>query len=282
MEEKQRGLFVISVANQKGGVGKTTSVSSLAGAFAKMNKNVMLIDLDIQANLTITFGLDPLKVTHSISDVLFNSYPLSSVCRQTRIAGVDLVPANKEMELVERFLPLRPDYKQIMSNSINESGQNNARHPVDAPIYQRNFLPKTHYDYVLMDCPPSIGPITINALVASHLLIIPTQPEYYSTYALHSMVTNMDQVRKKFNPQLKFRLLITMFDRRNRIHTYLSHRLRDNFPQLLFDTVIGVDTQLREASLVGLPITHFRARSRSALQYQSLAEEIEELLCKDY
>jgi chromosome partitioning protein len=275
--DKRRAVFIISVANQKGGVGKTTTVFSLAGAFAKLNKNVLLIDLDMQANLTISFGINPQKINRSISDVLFNSALPLNVSRETRITGVDLIPADKDMEQVERFLPLRPDYKRILSRSLvepekilNGIDRNPAERPGKSPTL-------AYYDFLIIDCPPSIGAITLNALIASHLLIIPTQPEYYSTYAINGMLTNVEDVRKQYNPELDFRLLITMFDRRNRIHNRMSERLRENFSHLLFNTNIGVDTQLRESSLTGLPITHFHPRSRSARQYQNLAEEILEL-----
>ena len=275
--EKRRSVFVISVANQKGGVGKTTTVISLAGALAKLNKSVLMVDLDIQANLTISFGIDPQKVNHSISDVLFSTASLNKVIRETRFPGVCLVPADKDMELVERFLPLRPDYKKILSKSLSLDEIKPERNTTLESDIPRNRLALSNFDFVILDCPPAIGAVTQNALIASHLLIIPTQPEYYSIYAIHGMLTNVEQVRKQYNPNLFFRLLITMYDGRNRIHKKMTEKLRENYSHLLFNTHIGVDTQLRETILNGLPITHYRKHSRSAVQYQSLAEEVLEL-----
>lgn len=272
--ENRRSIFVISIANQKGGVGKTTSVISLAGALAKQNKRILLLDLDTQANLTISFGIDPKKVNHSISDVLFGTTSLNKVIRETRFPGVSLVPSDKDMELVERFLPLRQDYRKILSKSfsLNQDNFESAMGSQHGLTASSPFL--SNYDYAILDCPPAVGATTLNALIASHLLIIPTQPEYYSIYAIHGMLTNIERVRKQDNPDLTFRLLITMYDGRNRIHKKMTEKLRENYPHLLFHTQIGVDTRLRETILNGLPITHQHKRSRSAIQYQSLADEV--------
>lgn len=275
--DQKGSVCVISVASQKGGVGKTTTVLSLAGVFAKLQKNVLVVDLDSQANLTISFGIDPHAMKRSISDVLFSNAPLSGVIRQTRLSGVDLVPADRDMELVDRFLPLRPDYKEILSKSIFEQEAASENSASDKATVRGTLPNLSFYDYLILDCPPGLGALTVNALIASHMLIIPTQPEYYSIYAIHGMLASVEQIRKQYNPDLFFRLLITMLDRRNRIHRHMSEKLRENYSQLLFNTHIGIDTQLRETSLAGLPITHYHNRSRSAQQYQSLAEEVAEL-----
>jgi len=276
MEENVR-TFIIAVANHKGGVGKTTTVLSLGGALTKLGKYVLLVDLDIQANLTISLGLDPHKVNRTISDVFFYSTSLVSVSQETNLPGLDIVPADKGMEMVESFLALRQGYENILSNSLMES-----RHAHDGSsewsIKDRHRpLLLDYYDYLIFDCPPSVGAVTLNALVASNMLVIPTQPEYYSVYSVNRMLAKVDEVRKKHNPKLNYRLLITMIDRRNRIHCHLCDEIQDHFSQSTFRIQIGVDTQLRESVLAGLPITHYRTHQRSALQYEALAEEIIEL-----
>lgn len=248
--------YVIAVANQKGGVAKTTTVVSLAGALAKRGLEVLAIDLDAQANLTLALGLDAQKIRGTIADVLLHSATMPGVSRQTSIPGLDVVPSCAEMELAERFLPVRQNYESILSEALNHG------------------IGSSAYDYVLMDCPPSMGSVTLNAMNASQLLIIPTQPEYFSAHALRAMMLTIRRVRNTHNPNLVYRILITMLDRRNRIHRNLSEQIRATFGDGLLQTAIETDTKLRESAVAGLPITHYRGQTRSALQYDALAEEL--------
>ncbi|HWQ84599.1 MAG TPA: ParA family protein [Anaerolineales bacterium] len=244
---------IIAVGNQKGGVAKTTTVMSLGGALAEMGHAILLVDLDAQANLTLSSGVDPSKLRGTIADVLLQSANLYSVSRETSIPGLDIVPANAEMDLAERFLPVRNNYQSILRSALD--GQ-------------------TAYDYVLLDCPPSIGAVTQNALNAAQLLIIPTQAEYFSAHALRAMLGTTRRIRQQNNPALETRILITMFDQRNRIHREISEQLRSTFGDSLFDTYIQVDTKLRESAVAGVPITHFLNHTRGTLQYRALAQEI--------
>ena len=275
--------LVIAIANQKGGVAKTTTVVSLGGALASLGKEVLLIDLDAQANLTLALGKDPARLRGAITDVLFHSSTLLSVSRETTIPGLDLVPSNSGMELAERFLPVRKDYETILSRTLNDELRpqvKSADRPANTnqtnPSYERNF-PVIEYDYVILDCPPFMGAVTLNALVAANLLVIPTQPEYFSAHALRTMMTLIRQVRSQNNPKLVYRILITLFDKRNRIHRQVQEQITHAFGEGVFDTVIGIDTKLRESAIEGVPISHFKVHggtSRSALQYEALAQEI--------
>jgi chromosome partitioning protein len=244
---------ILAIANQKGGVAKTTTVVSLGGALAKMGREVLLVDLDSQANLTLALGNSPKDSHGSIADVLLNSADIYSVSRPSGVEGIDLVPANPEMELAERFLPIRNHYECILRNSL---------------------AGRQAYDFILLDCPPSMGAVTLNALNAAHLLIIPTQPEYFSAHALRSMMAATRKVRSQNNPGLVYRVLITMQDRRNRIHRELSEQILNTFGEGVFQTVIQLDTKLRESAVAGLPVTHYRTTTRSTLQYSALAEEL--------
>jgi chromosome partitioning protein len=247
---------IIAVANEKGGVAKTTTVISLGGALVESGHEVLLIDLDTQANLTLGLNLSPAKVRRSIADVLMNSASLLSVSRETSIPGLDLIPSNAEMNMAERFLPVRQNFESILKNVL-----------LNTPSI-------SSYDFVLLDCPPSLGAVTSNALTAAQIAIIPTQPEYFSAHGLRSLMATIRRVRGQGNPNLAYYVLITMMDRRNRIHRTLSEQLRITFKDGLLDTVIEVDTKLRESTIAGLPITYYTPQSRGALQYRALAQEL--------
>jgi chromosome partitioning protein len=247
--------YFITVANQKGGVAKTTTVASLGAALAKNNFSVLLIDLDAQANLTMSFGFNPTLQRQSITDVLLQAHSLLAVAQPTYLSGLHLVPGSSTMGMAERFLPIRKEYHLLLQSILN----------VPLP-----------YDYVLFDCPPSMGAITINALHASNLLIIPSQAEYFSIAALRSMMEIIRQVRSQGNSGLVYRILLTMYDGRNRIHQNLREQLHSTFREGLFQTVVGVDTKLRESSAAGLSISDYHPKSRAALQYQFLAQEVVE------
>ena len=244
---------IIALANEKGGVAKTTTTISLGGALVEAGKEVLLIDLDAQANLTLGLGLEPGKIRRSIAGALLNNAPLQSLSRETPIAGLDLIPSNADMLSAERFLTIRPNYETILAGLLADL---------------------SNYDFVLLDCPPSLGAVTRNALTAGDMVIIPTQPEYYSVNGLKGLLASIRQVRSQNNPQLNYRVLITMMDRRNRIHNTLNAQIRSTFGEGVFENCIETDTKLRESSVVGLPITHYYPRSRSATQYRALAAEL--------
>jgi chromosome partitioning protein len=284
--KKHTGPLVIAIANQKGGVAKTTTAVSLGGALARHDQEVLLVDLDAQANLTLALGKDPSRVRGAVTEVLFNSASLLSVSRETSIPGLDLVPANAGMDLAERFLPVRRDYETILRRALrtelrpasgtSAAAATAAKSPAglteNSPTSPRP--PTIHYDFVLLDCPPFLGAVTLNALVAADLLIIPTQPEFFSAHALRTMTTAIRQVRNHHNPDLVYRILITLSDRRNRIHREVGEQIRSTFGEGVFQTIIEVDTKLRESAVEGLPITHHKSQSRSALQYDALAQEL--------
>lgn len=274
------GPVVIAIANQKGGVAKTTTVVSLGGALARRNQEVLLVDLDAQANLTLALGKDPARVRGAVTEVLFNSASILSVSRETSIPGLDLVPANEGMDLAERFLPVRKDYETILRRAlraelrpVQDLGSSGSA-AMAYPSRNSPRPPAIHYDFVLLDCPPFLGAVTLNALVAADMLIIPTQPEFFSAHALRTMTAAIRQVRSQHNPDLIYRILITLSDRRNRIHREVAEQIRSTFGEGVFRTVIEVDTKLRESAIEGLPITHHKSQSRSALQYDALAQEL--------
>ena len=248
--------YVITIANEKGGVAKTTTTISLGAALVEMGSRVLLIDLDGQGNLSLALGSDPAKVINSMSKSFLESFPIHRLIHKTEIANLDLIPSNKEVGLLERTLPSRADYEKILQNNLRTAE-----------------LP---YDFIIMDSPPFLGVMIVNALTSSNLLIIPTQPEFFSIYALRSLLSVVRRVRSLNNPGLTYRLLLTMFDRRNRIHRNLGEQLHSNFENGLFNTTIEIDTKLRESSIAGIPITSHAPKSRASLQYRALAQEIVE------
>jgi chromosome partitioning protein len=246
--------WIVSIANEKGGVAKTTTTLSLSGAFVEAGYKVLVVDLDPQANLTLSLAEDSANNVRSIMDILINNVPFNSVIIPTSHENLTLLPANSQLGLAERLLPSKPDYTSLLRNLLSEN--------------------KANYDFILMDCPPFLGAITTNALIASDLLILPTQAEYYSVFALRNMMTMIRQIRSEGNPNLKYRLLLTMFDKRNRIHCSLADHLRTTFSSGIFNSVIEIDTKLRESPIAGESIIYHAPKSRSALQYRFLAQEI--------
>lgn len=246
--------YILSIANEKGGVAKTTTTTSLGAALVEAGYSVLLVDLDAQANLTLALGVDLAQIKHSVVNVLLESLPVTQAITQTGIPKLDILPSTSEMGLAERFLPMRSGYENTLRKAFR--GQ----------IWA--------YDYIILDCPPFLGAITTNALTASDMLLMPTQAEFFSINALRSMMGLVRRIRSQGNPQLTYRLLLTMFDRRNRIHRTLSEQLRSTFGNGVLETVIETDTRLRESAIAGMPIIYHSPKSRSSLQYRALAQEI--------
>jgi chromosome partitioning protein len=248
--------YIIAISNEKGGVAKTTTSFSLGAALAEAGKNVLLVDLDPQGNLTLANSLEPGEARLSSAEILLDRLPLAETLHKTSTTRMDLIPSNPRLAEVEQYLPVRTNYANILKAA-----------------FQAQELP---YDYVLFDCPPSMGAIALNALTAADLLLIPTQAEYFSAYALRDMMILIRRVRKESNPELAYRILITLLDQRNRTHRTIREQLQQTFGVGLFETVIEVDTRLRESPIIGVPITEYRPNSRGSQQYRILAQELME------
>ncbi len=247
--------YVIAVSNEKGGVAKTTTSLSLGAALAEKGYQVLLIDLDAQANLTLALGLEPGGAALTSSDVLLENVPIENVWQKSEISGLDIVPSGKKMERAEQLLPIHLSYGTRLADSIFASQP-------------------SKYDFVVIDCPPALGAVTLNALNAANLLVIPTQAEYFSAYALRNMMALVRKVRNENNPPLAYRILITMLDRRNRSHRTIQSQLENTFGDGLFKSIVEIDTKLRESPILGLPIMHYKSNTRGAEQYRILAQEL--------
>lgn len=247
-------MQIIAIVNEKGGVAKTTTTVSLGAALVESGKKTLLIDLDAQANLSLALGIEKEQVKSSVAKAFLDSTPLDTMIQNTAIENLDLIPSNHEMGLAERFLSVQHDYERALQRLIASLTGN--------------------YDFVLIDCPPFLGVVVLNALVAANLLLIPTQAEFFSVYALRNLMSWVRRIRSQYNPALVYRLLLTMYDRRNRTHRVLSDQLRSSFGNGLFETVIEIDTKLRESPIAGVPIIHHAPKTRSSMQYRALAQEI--------
>ena len=247
--------YIIAVSNEKGGVAKTTTTLSLGGALAEAGNKVLVMDLDPQANLTLALGIEPGSAAVTSSHILIESAPLMSARLATEINNLDLIPSHASIESAEQFLPVRTHYTSGLKRAIDAASP----------------LP---YDYIIFDCPPFLGAITTNALSAADLLIIPTQAEYFSAYALRNMMGIIRRVRQESNPNLGYRIIITLLDRRNRTHRNIQEQLQNTFGEGLFKTVIEIDTKLRESPIAGLPITRYRPGARGSQQYREMSQEL--------
>jgi chromosome partitioning protein len=255
--------YTIAISNEKGGVAKTTTTLSLGAVLAETNHSVLLIDLDAQANLTLALGFEPGDVSISSGDVLLESVPLHSACIKTNLPNLDLLPSNTKMERAEQLLPIHMNYTTRLDDAIQAA------------------LPLP-YDFILIDCPPALGAVTLNALNTASLLIIPTQAEYLSAYALRDMMALIRRVRSEGNSGLAYRILITMLDRRNRTHRNIREQLHATFGEGLFENAIEIDTKLRESPILGLPITQYKPNTRGSQQYRVLAQELIEYVRQTY
>jgi chromosome partitioning protein len=245
--------MIIAISNQKGGVAKTTTAVSLGAAIVQRGHEVLCIDLDPQANLTLALGVKPASLRRTVADVFMGNHTPISISRETALPGLDLMPANQDLQLVEKFLHVRQNHAYTLREALTHTAS---------------------YEYILLDCPPALGNITLNALTAADILLAPTQCEYFSAHGLGEIMETVRYVREHTNPRLNYRVLVTLFDRRNRVHHTLYAQLKSAFGSTLCDSIIEIDTKLRESQVFGQPITLFAPKSRAALQYQALAEEL--------
>jgi chromosome partitioning protein len=245
----------ITISNQKGGVAKTTTCLSLGAALAEMGHSVLLIDLDPHANLTLSLGLHPKQQRRTVLDTLMGTSSLVGVSQATGVFALDIVPASYELSLVDKVFYGLPGYQFRLKKALDK-------------IFHEM------YDYVLLDCPPSLAPLTLNALTAADLLIIPVQCEFYAAHSLRQTMQLADQMREQVNDELDYRVLITMYDQRNKISQMILEQMQNRLGSVLFKTIIQVDTKLRESPAFGQPITCYAPKTRGAQQHRALAHEL--------
>ena len=246
---------IIAIANQKGGVGKTTTAINLAASLATQKKTVLLIDADPQANATSGLGVDPKSMSSSIYECLVDDYPVESTLIPTCVKGLDIV--GSKIDLVGAELEL-----------VEKSGREHVLARLLAPVLDK-------YDYILIDCSPSLGLITVNALTAAHSVIIPVQAEYFALEGTSKLLNTIRIIKGKLNTGLQIEgFLLTMYDARLRLANQIYEELKSHFGTMVFTTVIPRNIRLSEAPSHGLPAILYDPDSRGATSHMMLAKEL--------
>ena len=245
---------VYAIANQKGGVGKTTTAVNLAACVAEAGYESLLIDIDPQANATIGLGLDKTDPV-TIYDVLIGSAKLEDIVRPTGIDRLSVVPAGPDLAGANVELPRIPGSEKMLREAL--SGV------------------RERYAFILLDCPPSLGPLTVNALVAADRVIVPVQAEYFALEGLAGLLDTLSLVQRELNPWLTVAgMLLTMHDGRTKLAQDVEREVREHFPELVFDTVIPRNVRIGEAPSFGKPVIHHDPHCAGADAYFELAKEV--------
>jgi chromosome partitioning protein len=245
---------IYALANQKGGVGKTTTAVNVAACIAEAGYSTLLVDIDPQANATVALGL-PKDLDPSIYDVLSGGASAESAIRSCDVEGLDVLPASPDLAGANMELPRLPGSEVRLRGAL-------------APVRDR-------YAFTLLDCPPSLGPLTVNALVAADRVIVPMQTEYFALEGLAGLLDTLALVQREMNPRLTVAgMLLTMHDGRTRLARDVEREVREHFPSLVFDTVIPRNVRIGEAPSFGLPVIHHDPHCAGADAYFELAKEV--------
>ena len=245
---------IVAIVNQKGGVGKTTTAVNLTAGIGICGKKVLLVDIDPQGNTTSGFGIDKRQVLVSSYDLIVGNRPANEIIVKTKFDGVDVIPSSMNLAGAEIELTALENRETRLKNALASVREN--------------------YDYILLDCPPSLGLITLNALTATDTFLVPIQCEYFALEGLSQLMSTMRQVKRLYNPTLELEgVLLTMYDGRLNLTQQVVSEIKKFFGKKLYNSVITRSVRLSEAPSFGLPIQYYDHRSKGAACYNALAEE---------
>ena len=259
MHDRRTGLGrIIAVVNQKGGVGKTTTCVNLAAALAELGCSCLLIDIDPQGNASTGLGITKDKRSRSTYDLLMDEISLVDVAQPTTVKGLDIVPATTDLSSAD--MELYANEKRIFLLRDALRGSEN---------------PARAYDYILIDCPPSLNLLTVNAMVAADAVLVPLQSEFYALEGLSQLMLTIREVRQKANPDLRIDgVVLTMADSRNRLSQQVENDVRTTLGDLVFATVVPRNVRLSEAPSYALTVLDYDSQSKGSVAYRALAKEI--------
>ncbi|MBY5971681.1 AAA family ATPase [Ferrimonas balearica] len=252
------GPRIVAIANQKGGVGKTTTAINLGAALAEQGQRVLLIDIDPQGNASTGLGVEPDDRTYTSYELMLDDAQLDQIIMQSDVQNLDIVPATVDLSSADIELIANEKRSFLLHDALRQPAMNDL-----------------NYDYILIDCPPSLNLLTVNAMVAAHSVLVPLQSEFFALEGLSQLMLTIREVRQSANPDLRIEgIVLTMYDSRNNLSQQVEEDARENLGDLVFRTIIPRNVRVSEAPSFSVPVLEFDTMSKGAAAYRALASEL--------